>query len=206
MVISLPGRQPGTALDDEHVAVLSNISWDAFLRLDEALGESPRRKKYWNGELEFMSPISSRHETIKKNLACILEAYCQHRGIFFHALGATTLRKEEERSGEPDESYVFERERTTPQIVIEVSLSSGGINKLGFYAGWAIPEIWIWQNNQINIYAFDEKESAYHPQTKSRFLPDLDLFLVEKLATVPYTSDALKMLRDSFPRDDSLAP
>jgi Uma2 family endonuclease len=119
----------------------------------------------------------------------MIELYCRRKGIFFQITGCATLRKERQRGGEPDDSYIFTRGQESTDLVIEAALSSGGIDKLEFYRPLEIPEVWVWQRGALRVYGFDAGQ--YSQVQMSRFLPGLDLSLVERLAEHPYTSDAL---------------
>jgi Uma2 family endonuclease len=93
------------------------------------------------------------------------------------------------RGGEPDESYNFVKGADEAELVIEVALTSGGIDKLDFYRGLEIPEVWIWNNGELAAYRF--RDGAYHRTENSVYLPGLDLALVGSLANDPYTSEVL---------------
>jgi Uma2 family endonuclease len=179
---------------EEKTIVIDGVSWDAYLQMDELLDDSPVRMKWCDERLEIMSPISRHHELIKSNIACMIELFCRRKGLFFQITGSATMRKEQQRGGEPDDSYIFTRGQDSTDLVIEAALSSGGIDKLEFYRPLEIPELWVWQHGALHVYAFGA--GKYLGVETSRFLPGLDLALVERLAEHPYTSDAL----DEFER------
>lgn len=174
---------------DENVIVIPGVRWEAYLQMDELLEDAPVRMKWCDELLEIMSPISRRHEHIKSNIGSMIELYCRRQGLFFQTEGSSTLRKEHQRGGEPDESYIFARGKETADLVIEAALSSGGLDKLDFYRPLEIPEVWIWQDGKLSVHAFENGD--YRPADKSRFLPGLDIAVIERLADEPYTSDAL---------------
>ncbi|MFN3927199.1 MAG: Uma2 family endonuclease [Pseudanabaenaceae cyanobacterium] len=62
--------------------------------------------------------------------------------------------------------------------MIEVVLTSGAIDKLRKYQLRGIPEVWLWQDQQIAVYLLED--GNYQLREKSRLFPDLDLtFLCE---------------------------
>lgn len=183
------------ATTEDKVIVIDGVSWEAYLQMDELLDDAPVRMKWADDRLELMSPISRHHELIKSNVGCMIETYCRKRGLFFLITGSATLRKDRERGGEPDDSYIFTRGQESTDLIIEAALSSGGLDKLDFYRPLQIPEVWVWEDGALHVHAF--RDGDYVPVRESRFLPGLDLALVGRLAEHPYTSDAL----DEFERE-----
>jgi len=180
--------------EEANTIVIEGVSWEAYVQMDELLDDAPVRMKWCDERLEVMSPISRYHETIKGNISCMIAVFCRREGIFFATIGSTTMRKERQRGGEPDDSYVFSRGKELADLAIEVAVSSGGIDDREFYRPLEVPEVWIWQKQALTVHAF--RDGEYVRVTESRFLPGLDLALVERLAEERYTSDAL----DAFER------
>lgn len=174
---------------EQNTIVIEGVSWKTYLQMDELLDDAPVRMKWADDRLEIMSPISRHHELIKSNIGCMIEAYCRRHRLFFLITGSATLRLEQQRGGEPDDSYIFTRGQETTDLVIEAALSSSGIDKLDFFRPLQVPEVWVWQDRALHVFAF--RNGNYEHVTESRFLPGLDLKLVERLAEHPYTSDAL---------------
>ncbi len=174
---------------EENVIVIPGVSWEAYLQMDDLLDDVPVRMKWCDESLEIMSPISRRHEHIKSNIGRMIELFCRRERIFFQTEGSSTLRKERQRGGEPDESYIFTRGKETADLVIEAALSSGGIDKLDFYRPLEIPEVWIWRKGKLAIHAFYNGD--YTPVKESKLLPGLNVTLIERLADEIYTSEAL---------------
>lgn len=179
---------------EHNTIVIEGVSWETYLAMDELLDDAPVRMKWADERLEIMSPISRHHELIKSNVGCMIEAYCRRHRLFFRITGSATMRLHQQRGGEPDDSYIFTRGQETTDLVIEAALSSGGIDKLDFFRPLQVPEVWVWQDGALHVFAF--RNGDYERATASRFLPGLDLGLVERLAEHPYTSDAL----DEFDR------
>ena len=163
--------------------------WNLYLRLDTEFTGTGVRVTYLNGVIEIMS-ISPLHEQIKVNIGRLVEAYCLHQGIFFGARGGPTHKKQEERAGEPDESFSFERGREMPQLVIEVALTSGGLNKLDFWGGFPIEEVWIWKKRKLHFFRW--QGAKYAEQSKSMLVPGFKSQWVERFAETRETSDMLR--------------
>src|SRR5690242_10965949 len=115
-------REHDDTPNGDHVVLLHDVSWDDYERLLAMRGDrSAPRISYLEGEVEIMSP-SADHEQIKSYIGYLLETWCIDRGLPLRPVGSWTLaRKEDERAVEPDECYVFGRQRRdTPQLAIEV--------------------------------------------------------------------------------------
>lgn len=160
---------------------LHGVSWSQYEAVLAIRGDDAGvRMTYLEGELELMSP-SSYHEQIKKCLARLLEAYALEKDIDLNGYGSWTVRAElEERGIEPDECYVLEHEGEEeperPDLAIEVVWTSGGIDKLEVYLGLGVPEVWMWRDDRLDVYALER--GTYVPSARSRLLPDLDLDLL----------------------------
>ena len=183
---------------EEQRIVLRGVDWECYEKLDELLEDVPGvRLTYLDGELEIMSPISKRHEQRKIALSSMLEAYCMDHDIDLFGQGSTTIgSKQEETSGEPDESYAFGEDKDRPDLVIEVALTSGGLNKLERYRRLAIPEVWIWSNERLGVFVLGEE--GYVTADKSKVLPGIDLVTLEACARIDGTSRAVKAFQRTY--------
>jgi hypothetical protein len=95
-----------------------------------------------------------------------------------------------------DESYTFAPgKKDRPDLVIEVALSSGGIDKLEFWSALGAAEVWIWQNNRLHGFARGAGE-AFEPITASTLLPGLPLELVHECAALQPASQAVKTFKE----------
>lgn len=157
--------------------VLFGVSWQQYENLLATLGDFPGlRMTYLEGGLELLMP-SSEHETLKKVIARLLERYAEALDIPLHGYGSTTCRKEAKARGlEPDECYCIGELKDIPDLAIEVVLTSGGLDKLDVYKGLEIPEVLLWQNNQLALY--DLRGDSRKVVSRSKFFPELDLALL----------------------------
>jgi Uma2 family endonuclease len=134
-------QQPDSQVTAEGVSTLYNISWEQFKTIDAALEEQKGVKlSYLNGVLEIMSPIGSEHESVKSTLGALLEAYWREKGIRFYIRGGFTIESPETASGTPDESYAIGSPKEIPDIVIEVIITSGRLDKKELYRPKQVPE------------------------------------------------------------------
>jgi Uma2 family endonuclease len=174
--------------------VMRGVPWDLYLQLRDAMDAagSHVRMTYREGELELMAP-SSEHEKRKTLIGRLLEAWCLERGVELFPLGSTTLRSERARRGlEADESYSFGESKESPDLAIEVAISSFRIDKLDVYRGLGIPEIWLFRHAALTIYRLED--GGYVEASASAFVADLDLALL--LAHVDTSRSLTAVLRD----------
>ena len=114
--------------------LLYDVSWEQLEQLDINLFGTGARLTYLDGILEIMSPLSDEHEDSKKTLAMLVEVYMRIKNIRFYSRGSATLGKRENKTRrEPDESYNLGTKKLTPDLILEITVTSGGINKLEIY-------------------------------------------------------------------------
>jgi len=169
--------------------------WAIYQSLDKVLSRKGHRVRYFNGVLEIMT-ISFRHESLSGNIGRLLEAFCNSKEIDFQIWGSTTQIKDGSAGGEPDESYTFGLEpKDKPDLVIEVALSSGAIDKLEFWAALGAQEVWIWQNDRLHGFARTD-DDHFQPVTSSHLLPGLSLAMVQEFASIQPSSRAVREFRE----------
>ena len=171
---------PESADAGEDRLVLSGITWEQYLEIDEALGHdrSTPRMYFHEGELEIIT-TSFRHEKTEKWIGILLEDYFYETAIEVSPHGQTTIKILKKAGAEPDESWCFGEDKEFPDLVLEVALTSGGINKLKIYQQFGVSEVWFWRNDTIEIWTLRANASGYDgPSTRSRLLPKLDLKLL----------------------------
>src|SRR5437763_7588176 len=163
--------------------VLSGISWETYRKIDAAFGNDNRPGtllNYYDGQLEIMN-ASIDHERIKKCIGHMIEAYCLETNTDVQAQGSMTRRVRPKRAAEADESYSFDSVTNEVGLVVEVALSSGGLDKLPLYAELRVPEVWIWKGGRLRAYGLGP--DGYSALDRSRVLPGLDLRTVEELSS-----------------------
>ena len=178
--------------------VFPRVSWQQFEDIDRAFEPIPGVKfRYLDGALEIM-PISDGHEDFKTILRMLLEAYMRAKRIRFYGRGGPSLGdKTLGVRSEPDESYNLETRKPYPDLVLEVVITSGGVDKLEGYRRIGIPEVWFWEDGVLQIYAFEADGSGYKQVERSALLPNLPLDIFCRYATYHDQFDAV----DEFLRE-----
>ncbi len=190
------------AASDEQRMLIHNVAWKDYVLLRDVLDGPAIRMTYAAGTLELMSP-SPEHELWKKNIARFIELYAHLRRIDLRGYGSTTFKSEAvHRGAEPDECYLIGRKLSdVPDIVLEVVRTAPLLDKLAIYASLGVPEVWIFRDGAFSINGLDRSTATYASRPASVFLPDLDLGLIARLAHREDTSEALRELDATIPRD-----
>jgi len=176
----------------EKLVTLRDVSWEQFKGIEAQLKDNRNiRMSYLSGILEIMSPIGDKHEKVKSTLGLLLEAYMREKGIRFYKRGGFTLEEPGYASGTPDESYCIGTDKETPDIVIEIIVTSGTINRKELYKPKKVPEVWFWKSNEIKIFRFTE-QGEYEEVDRSSFFPDLDKALLLQYIGHPDQYDAVQ--------------
>jgi Uma2 family endonuclease len=165
-------------IPSNNLLIIYDVTWTQLEAIEASFQDiGGVRFTYLDGVLEIMN-VSLEHEESKTTLALLLEAYMRAKGVRFYGRGSATLgSKEIGGKKEPDESYNIHSKKPIPDLVIEVIVSSGGINKLELYQRIGIPEVWFWEDGVLKIYHLQEN---YQLVEKSNLLPDLDLKIFSK--------------------------
>lgn len=172
--------------DPEERRIITGVAWEQYEALLNDLGDSlAYRVAYLDGVLEIVSP-SRRHENAKTRTGDLLLIYFLETDTEYFPMGSTTLRKPEKQAGgEPDESYCIGTNKEFPDLVIEVVITSGGINRLDLFRRLGVSEVWFWKSDRFSIYHLREATPVQLTQTfgyelinKSELLPSLDINLL----------------------------
>lgn len=175
---------------DERLVTLPSITWEQFKAIEAQLQNNRGvRLTYLSGVMEIMSPIGGRHERVKRTLGLLLEAYMREKGIRFYASGGFTLEQEGYASGTPDESYCIGTDKEIPDIVIEIIITSGTIDRKELYKPLRVPEVWFWRSNQLRIFHLQGED--YQEVSRSEFFPELDKALLLRYIAHPDQYDAV---------------
>lgn len=192
---------PPAALEIDQRVFLHGMSWQAYEALLAWRGEkSAVRMTYLEGELELMTPSRS-HESLKKRLARLVEAWAEEKGVALDGAGSWTLKNESaERGAEPDECYVLGdvEHATAPDFAIEVVWTRGGIDKLEVYKKLGVPEVWIWADGALTFHLL--RGARYVSAARSELLPKLDPAVIARFMTGGTQTDAVRALRRALAR------
>lgn len=189
--------------DPEEQRTISNVTWAQYEALLAKLGDSlTYRVNYLDGVLEIVAP-SRRHETGKTRIGTLLEIYFLETDTEYFPTGSTTFRKMEQQVGvEPDESYCIGTDKEFPDLVIEVIVTSGGVDRLERFRRLGVQEVWFWQTDRFTLYHLREDTptrfvptAGYEAIDQSELLPELDLELLRECVQNPNPLAAAKAFR-----------
>jgi Uma2 family endonuclease len=178
--------------------VFPHVSWQQFEAIDQAFESIPGVKfRYLDNLLEIM-PIGEDHEDFKTILRMLLEAYLRAKRIRFYGRGGPSLGDQTLGArNEPDESYNLETRKPYPDLVLEVVITSGGVDKLEGYRRMGVAEVWFWEDGVLSLYSLTADGSRYQQVEKSQLLPNFPLNLFCRYATYHDQFDAV----DEFLRE-----
>ncbi len=181
-------------------------SWADYERIDRLRGESAvPRLIYQDGVLELMSP-GTDHELDKTKLARLFEAYTEYLGVIADGLGSWTVKNKRRKLGaEADECYVIGRlgegtKPRSPDLVIEVVFSSGGLSKLDVWRGLGAKEVWFWTRDRELLLFVRNSRGTWRSATRSALVPGIDPALVVKCMGVRGQTAAVAALRKALRR------
>ncbi|MDE5076163.1 MAG: Uma2 family endonuclease [Trichodesmium sp. St15_bin1_1] len=191
--------------DPEERHTISPVSWSQYETLLSEIGDqSSYHISYLNGVLEIVAP-SRRHESGKTRIGTLLEIYFLETNIEYFPTGSTTFRKPEQEVGvEPDESYCIGTDKEFPDLVIEVLVTSGGINRLAIYQQLGIQEVWFWSEDRLAIYHLRQNldqftaNFGYEAINRSQVLPELNIELLTESIQNPSPLAAAKAFREGI--------
>lgn len=83
----------------------------------------------------------------------------------------------------------MQTKKPIPDLVLEITVTSGGINKLEIYKRLGVAEVWFWEDGLLSVYVLDADE--YQQVNQSHLLPDLDLELLAKYSRMSDQFDAV---------------
>lgn len=180
--------------------VVHNLTWEQFEELDRSLEDFPGvRLAYLDGTLEIM-PISPEHEDFKSTIARLLETYLDEADIRFYRRGSPSYgNKELGARNEPDESYNIVSRKPFPDLVVEVIVSSGGVNKLEGYRRMGVTEVWFWEDGVLQINHL--RSAGYEVLNHSELLPWLPIELFLYYITYYDQYDAVREFRQALRKD-----
>ena len=177
--------------------VVHDLTWEQLEEIDRSLEDfSGVRLAYLDGTLEIM-PISPEHEDFKSTIARLLETYLDEAGIRFYRRGGPSYgNKELGARNELDESYNLDAHKPFPDLVIEVVISSGGVNKLEGYRRMGVTEVWFWEDGVLQLH--HRRAEGYERLNHSELLPGLPIDLLRRYITYHDQYDAVREFRQAL--------
>jgi len=185
---------PSRVEDPDQRVILDGIDWWQFEAFLAIRGDrAGARVTYLKGQLEIMSP-SQRHETLKKLIARLLEAYAEEKGLVFEGYGSMTMRNAPKLRGiEPDECYAVGAAKESPDLAVEVIWTHGGIDKLEVYRGLGVREVWIWEKEELKAYEL--RGNSYAEIPRSVVIPSLTPAFIRQFLDCETQTEAVRKLR-----------
>src|SRR5437868_12176215 len=84
-------------------------------------------------------------------------------------------------------------------LVLEVALTSGGLDKLEIYRRFAVAEVWFWRKGALEIWTLRRDCSGYDgPAIKSRLLPRLEVGALTRCLRLGSWRQARKAFRGNL--------
>lgn len=176
----------------EQIVCLHPVSWETFNHLLEELGEKRgQRLAYEDGILEIMSPLGE-HESSNRFIESLIGVIADELTLNLKKIGALTLKSEtQQKAVEPDSCYYINHEPQVrskknidltidppPDLVLEIDITSGSLNKLPIYASLNVPEIWHYDGYQVRIFALEKEGNNYQQVRESALFPFLNVSLI----------------------------
>jgi Uma2 family endonuclease len=182
--------------------VIHDLTWNQFEELDRSLEDLAGIKLiYLDGTVEVM-PVSEEHENFKVLFRRLLEAYFELFGIRFYGRGSATMGTEAIKArNEPDEAYTLEQKKSYPDLVIEITVTSGGVNKLEVYRRLGVAEVWFWEDGTLTIYKL--QNDRYEKTKQSDLLPKFPIELFCRYMTYYDQYDAVREFRAALQQNDA---
>lgn len=179
--------------------LMEGISWERYLALSEDFDGTRVRLTYLDGTLEIMPPpMSEEHESRSRRIGHLVSEFCLYLGTRFWNQGSRTLRVFEQAGLKPDEQCSLREKKEFPDLAVEVGITSGGLNKLAVYQRFEIPEVWIWQEDNLHVHLFDSATGRYHLASASAVLSGINLSAVARCVRIEESSEAILEFRKSL--------
>jgi Uma2 family endonuclease len=186
--------------------VVPHVAWDDYERLLENLTERPLRVTFDCGRLEIVSP-SPRHERYARFFDDLVRAFAEVHDLGLEKLGQTTWKMRLRDKGIEADScyYVRNVERVIgkeeldlefdppPDIAVEIDITSTSVEKLAVYAALAVPEIWRYDGQTVQIYGL--AEAKYMECSGSNILPGLTASILTQFMELSKTQGQTRALK-----------
>jgi Uma2 family endonuclease len=198
---------PSKLESSEHI-VLYDVSWEAYERILEAMGERRFRHSYDHGVFEIISP-SKHHERAKWFLGRLIECLALEWDIEIDGIGSTTLKKELHLKGlEPDECFYIEHAAQSqehpdydpdrdppPDLAVEVDVTHSSVGRMPIYASIGVPEVWRYAAEKLTFYRLSP-DGEYAAVDQSDALNRLPAQVVEDALHQLGTKGANEIIRE----------
>lgn len=165
----------------------SDRAWQDYEQLDAMRGDrAVPRLTFLDGSLELMSP-SKPHENIGWLLGRLIEEYLKALGIEGEGAQSWTLKRLGSAALESDGCWILggRDEQVRPDLALEIQWTRGGLDKLEIYHRLGVPEVWVWHDDTIDVYAWSS--TGYARGDRSTLIPEVDVALLLQYLERPTT-------------------
>lgn len=152
---------------------LRGVPWEVYEALRDIRANWHVRMTYDRGTLEMMVN-SNRHENVKRLIGQLIEAFTAELNIPRRSFSATTWKRRDIDKGlEADECYYIHShelvssrpevdlaEDPPPDLALEVIFSHDDLNKMAIYAALGVPEVWRWEDGELQSLRLIEGQYA----------------------------------------------
>jgi len=178
----------------EQRVILSNVSWQTFEQLLKELGDNrSSRLAYDEGLLEIMTPLG-RHENNNRFIESLIGVIADELNLNLKRFGSLTLKRSKKLKGaEPDSCYYLQNEPLVrskqeidldkdppPDLVLEIDITRGSLNKQPIYAAIGVPEFWHYDGNKLQFFVLQQSTGDYQSVKQSPTFPWMPLDIVPR--------------------------
>lgn len=176
--------------------VLDGVSWRTYMQILQAFDERHLRITYDRGTLEIMT-LSPEHERMKHLLGYLIGVLVEELEWHMAGFGSMTFKRRRGQRGlEPDECYWIQHELLVrgkdrvdldrdppPDLVVEIDITHGSLDRFAIYAALGVPEIWRFSNRTLRAHRLTA-ESEYVESQHSAAFPFLVMSEMEEFLTL----------------------
>lgn len=178
----------------EQRVILSNVSWQTFEQLLKELGDNrASRLAYNEGLLEIMTPRGP-HENNNRFIESMIGVIADELNLNLKKFGSLTMKREKKLKGaEPDSCYYLQNEPLVrskqeidldndppPDLVLEIDIISGSLDKKPIYAAIGIPELWRYDGNRLEVFVLEPSKGDYQSVSQSPTFPWMPIDIIHR--------------------------
>jgi Uma2 family endonuclease len=178
----------------EQRVILSNVSWQTFEQLLKELGDNrATRLAYNEGLLEIMTPLGP-HENNNRFIESLIGVIADELNLNLKKFGSLTMKREKNLKGaEPDSCYYLQNEplvrskqeidldnEPPPDLVLEIDITSGSLDKKPIYAAIGVPELWRYDGNRLEVFVLEPLKRNYLSVSQSPTFPWMPLDVIHR--------------------------
>jgi Uma2 family endonuclease len=188
--------------------VLTGVRWETYESLlCDYQDRSAPHFTFDRGTLEIMSPLPW-HESRKDLLDLLVDVLAEEQGLDIVSLGSTTFRRADlQRGFEPDACFYIQNigllpanlaeldpaNLPPPDLVIEIDITHGSLDKLPLYAAFGVAE--VWRDDGQRVTALRRYREGYAPSAESIAFPGLTADVLTRFVNLSQVTRRTQWLR-----------